>query len=146
MDSVTEISLQPGSQVTYQNKSYQIRQLAGNLKTVVLEDPISGRLLNAPIAHLLPPAPAAEVTTLPVVPLELVSDEQWAIAQQRLAIIQPLLARRGDGQLVQEVAQRHDLGQATLYRSKLPGSFHSSSQAGPTVERVKPGCHPNWRH
>ena len=116
MDSVTEYSLQPGSLVTYQNKQYQIRQLAGNLKTVVLEDPISGRLLNAPIAHLLPPAPAAEVATVPVVPLEQVSDEQWAIAQQRLAIIQPLLARRGDGQLVQEVAQRHDLGQATLYR------------------------------
>lgn len=116
MDSVTEFSLQPGSPVTYQNTSYQIRQLAGNLKTVILEDPVSGRLLNAPIAHLLPPTPVAEAATVPLVPLEQVSDEQWAIAQKRLAIIQPLLARRGDGQLVQEVARQHDLGQATLYR------------------------------
>jgi len=116
MDSVTEPSLQPGSLVTYQNKSYQIRQLAGNLKTVILEDPISGRLLNAPIAHLLLTTSAAEAATAQLVPLEQVSDEQWAVAQQRLAIIRPLLARRGDGQLVQEVAQQHDLGQATLYR------------------------------
>ncbi|GAB3636708.1 DDE-type integrase/transposase/recombinase [Hymenobacter arcticus] len=114
MDPVTETPLQPGNRVTYKSKPYQIRQLAGNLKTVVLEDPISGRLLNAPIARLLPPAP--EATTTPLVPLELVSDEQWAVAQQRLAIIQPLLARRGDGQLVQDVAQQHDLGRATLYR------------------------------
>lgn len=116
MDSLTEISLHPGSLVTYQSKAYQIRQLAGNLKTVVLEDPISGRLLNAPIAHLLPPAAGAEAATTPLVPLELVSDEQWAVAQQRLAIIQPLLACRGDGQLVQDAARRHDVGQATLYR------------------------------
>jgi putative transposase len=114
MGSVTEVPLQPGSLVTYQNKAYQIRQLAGNLKKVVLEDLISGRLLNAPIAHLLPPVP--EATAVPVVPLELVSDEQWAIAQQRLAIIQPLLTRRGDGQLVQDTARQHDIGTATLYR------------------------------
>ena len=49
-------------------------------------------------------------------PLELVSDEQWAIAQQRLAIIQPLLTRRGDGQLVQDTARQHNIGTATLYR------------------------------
>lgn len=116
MDSVTELSLQPGSRVTYQDKSYQIRQLAGNLKTVVLEDLISGRLLNAPIAHLRPPAPGAEAATGPVVPLEAVSDEQWAVAQQRLAIIQPLLDRRGDGELVQAAAQQHNIGPATLYR------------------------------
>ncbi|WBO83621.1 helix-turn-helix domain-containing protein [Hymenobacter yonginensis] len=116
MDVVTEFSLQLGSEVTYHGKSYQIRQLTGNLKTVVLEDAISGRLLRAPIAHLRPPSPAAEAATVPAIPLELVSDEQWAEAQKRLAIIQPLLARRGDGQLVQEAARRHRIGPATLYR------------------------------
>lgn len=115
MGPVTEVLLQPGSLVTYQNKAYQIRQLAGNLKKVILEDPVSGRLLNAPIAHLMPPIAEEEATT-PVVPLELVSDEQWAIAQQRLAIIQPLLIHRGDGQLVQETARQHNIGTATLYR------------------------------
>lgn len=134
MDSVTdtELSLQPGSLVTYQNKPYQIRQLTGNLKTVVLEDPISGRLLRAPIAHLLPPAPAAEGTP-PLVPLELVSDEQWAVAQQRLAIIQPLLDRRGDGELVQAVARQHDLGPATLYR------WMSQFEATGQVSQLIPG-------
>jgi putative transposase len=82
----------------------------------MLEDPISGRLLSAPIKHLQPPVPEAEASPALVVPLELVSDEQWAMAQQRLAIIQPLLARRGDGQLVQDAARQHNVGPATLYR------------------------------
>lgn len=116
MDFVAEFSVQPGGRVTYQGKPYQVRQLTGNLKTVMLEDPISGRLLSAPVAHLGPPVPESEADTGSVVPLELVSDEQWAVAQQRLAIIQPLLACRGDGQLVQDAARQHDLGPATLYR------------------------------
>lgn len=125
MDSLTEVSLQPGSPVSYQGKAYQIRQLAGNLKKVVLEDPISGRLLNALIADLLPPPPESDAGAQ-LVPLELVTDEQWAVAQQRLAIIQPLLTNRGDGQLVRATARRHAVGQATLYRwMRL---FESTSQ------------------
>lgn len=116
MDSVTELALRPGSPVTYLGKPYQIRQLTGNLKTVMLEDPVSGRVLHAPIAQLSPPAPMADATAAPVVPLELVSDEHWAVAQQRMAIIQPLLARRGDGNLVEVAAQKHAVGTATLYR------------------------------
>ena len=116
MDSLIEVSLQPGSLVSYQGKTYQIRQLAGNLRKVVLEDPISGRLLNAPIADLLPPIPETGAITASLLPLELVSDEQWTVAQQRLAIIQPLLAHRGDGQYVLAAARQHDVGQATLYR------------------------------
>ena len=116
MDTLNELSLHPGDPVTYQGKAYQIRQLTGNLKTVVLEDPISGRQFHAPILHLSPPAPAPDASAAQVVPLELVSDEHWAVAQHRLSIIQPLLTRRRARASVQAAAQQHGVGTATLYR------------------------------
>jgi putative transposase len=116
MDTIDQFLLQLGSPVNYHGKPYRIRQLTGNLNTVVLEDPISGRITKAPIAHLSPPTLAADVTPVTTVPLESVSDEHWAIARQRMAIIKPLLISRGDGQLVQALAQQHNISTATLYR------------------------------
>jgi putative transposase len=146
MDRITELSLQPGSPVLYQGKPYQIRQLTGNLKTVLLEDVISGQLLKAPIAHLAPPAPDTDPSIVRVMPLELVTDEQWLAAQRRLAIIQPLLTQKGDGQLLQAVAQQHGIGQATVYRwvrryeatGQLSQLIPSRSNGGQGKSRLTP--------
>ena len=116
MDTLNEISLQIGSLVSYQNKSYLIRQLTGNLKTVMLEDLISGRLQNVPIQHLSPVINKPDDASQPIIPLEMVSDEQWAIAQKRLAIIQPLLTQKADTELIKKIAKDNKLGVATLYR------------------------------
>lgn len=116
MDTVTEVLLDPGSPVLYQGQPYQILQLLGNLKTVMLEDPISGRRLNAPIAHLSPPASKTGVLTKPAMSLESISSEDWAVAQNRMAIIKPLLVSKSDGQLVHSVAQQYNIGPATIYR------------------------------
>jgi putative transposase len=116
MDTINELLLHPGSPVLYRGQPYQIYQMAGNLKTVVLEDPISGRRFSAPIALLSSPASGMETPVEPTVSLELVSDEDWAVARKRLAVIQPLLDDRGYKQLVQTVAQQHGIGTATVYR------------------------------
>lgn len=146
MDSVTELSLQPGSPVLYQGKPYQIRQLTGRLKMVLLEDIISGQLLKAPIAHLALPTPEAEPGVAPVIPLELVADEHWLEAQRRLAIIQPLLTQQGNGQLLQAVAKRHGIGPATIYRwmrryeatSQLSELIPGRSNGGQGKSRLSP--------
>ncbi|QNH62781.1 Mu transposase C-terminal domain-containing protein [Hymenobacter sediminicola] len=134
---MNEFPIQPGDRVTYQGKPHQIRQLTGNMNTVVLEDPISGRLLTVPVRYLRSPAPEAEAGTVPVVPLELVSDEQWAEAKRRLAIIEPLLNRRGDGKLVHTVAQQHQLGAATLYR--WMNQFEATGQVSQLIPRGSSG-------
>lgn len=129
---MNELSLHPGDPVTYQGKLYQIRQLTGNLKTVELVDPISGRFLRAPIEQLFP-APAPDASAAQEVPLELVSDEHWAVARRRMAIILPLLNRGRDRKSVQAAAQQHGVGTATLYRwIKLYETTHELSQLLPT--------------
>jgi len=82
----------------------------------MLEDPISGRRLNAHIDFLSSPASETRVLTEPTVSLELISDEDWAVAQKRMAIIQPLIVGKGDRQLVRSIMQQHSVGQATIYR------------------------------
>lgn len=113
----TELRIVAGETVDYLGNRYTIKQLTGGLKTVILEDAVTQKLITAPIKDLQPPATENGDTEMGTfAPLELFSDEQWAEAQRRLSIIRPVLEAPGDGKLLKRIGKENGISTATLYR------------------------------
>ena len=114
---IDELKIQVGELVSYQGKNFIIKQLTGSLKSVILEDLINSNLLTVDIKNLLPSIDLNKVEqTNKTKALELLDDEEWTIAQKRLAIIRPILVNKGDGKLVSDIAEKNNLNPATIYR------------------------------
>lgn len=48
--------------------------------------------------------------------IELASEEAWAVANKRYAIIKPILEDRSNGELVKKICREHAVGSSTIYR------------------------------
>jgi putative transposase len=95
----------------------QIRQVL-DLEQVLVRDLQSGDTRQVPLGDLRPIAlEAVQKTAVAEHDAQQLSDVHWAIAQHRLAVIQPLLARDHYGlQEVQAQAKANGYSTATLYR------------------------------
>lgn len=120
MGGLMELKIKPGELVSFQKENYTIRQLTGNLKSVILESISNNTLVTVDIKNLLPPISINETDKIPsefkAGALESFENEDWEIAQKRLAIIRPLLISKGDGLLVKEIAEENNISVPTLYR------------------------------
>lgn len=128
-----ELKIKPGELVSFQKENYKIRQLTGNLKSVILESTSNSTVVTVDIKNLLPPISKSETDKITsdfkADALESFENEDWEIAQKRLAIIRPILISKGNGLLVKEIAEENNLGVATLYRwvDKFEKTGHVSS-------------------
>ncbi len=107
-----------GDVVWYQGKQFIITRLL-DLDAVLGEEAGTKRPLRLPVAELHP----VDQTKVPLDEqtakeddLALLSDTDLQRAQQRYAIIQPLLADRGNWQLVIQTSKQHNVHVTTLYR------------------------------
>lgn len=94
--STLELSLQNGQQVYYKDKIWIIKSPV-NLEQVLLEDPLSGEKITAPIAELaLPPSNQDKTTNEHSVPdISTLSELAWQLALKRRAVIDPLAKQSG---------------------------------------------------
>jgi putative transposase len=107
------LSLDHGACVIYRGKRHVIRQESRDFTTVVLFEPESGTLIEAPIVDLYPAAPLAPS---PQKDLNAHDDERLAEAERKFTIIKPLLDK--PGRTKQEVMARaagFELHYVTLY-------------------------------
>ena len=144
---IDELKIQVGELVSYQGKNFIIKQLTGSLKSVILEDLINNNLLTADIKNLLPPIDLnKEEQANKIKALESLDDEEWIIAQKRLAIIRPILENKGDGKLVSNIAEENNLNPATIYRwiekfentGQITSLVPEKSSGGKGVSRLSP--------
>lgn len=131
-----EINIIPGEPVVYQGNKYVIKQLTGNLSTVILENVSNNTLTTAKVKDLLPFEEKIQ-NSAQFDALELFNDEQWAEAQRRLAIIRPILELPGDGKLLKKIAKENKIGTATLYR--WIDSFNSNGQISSLIPNKPDG-------
>ncbi|OGX91500.1 Mu transposase C-terminal domain-containing protein [Hymenobacter coccineus] len=110
---MVKIDFLPGKQYRYQDHPVRIQRVL-DLHYVLGEYEATGALVRIPISGLQPPADAPEVPVHD--DLLSIPEAAWAKAQRKLAILQPVLAARGDLQLLTEVARTHQLVPSTLYR------------------------------
>jgi putative transposase len=109
-----EIGFKKGENVSYLGKRYTIKRIL-NLHWVLGQD------LESLACERLPIASISMIQEDPVqkkesVPLELVTTDQWEIAQQRFEIIKPILENKGNGAYIKEAISLHGFSKSTLYR------------------------------
>jgi putative transposase len=115
---LSEIQIAPGVNVIYQGKQCLIRRIL-DLTTVMLEDSESGKILRAEIKdlHDIPlEINSDESIKKNELDLSIISEKNWKEAQRRLAIIQPIIKSKGDGDLVAKLAKSNSVHIATIYR------------------------------
>jgi putative transposase len=118
MSSVmNKIELIPGKRYLYQ-RQLVVLDCVLDLNLVLAEYEATGKLVRIPICDLQPLTKEGteEALALPKDDLHGISEEAWAKARHKLAILEPILAERGNTQLLAEVAQQQLRSQATLYR------------------------------
>lgn len=113
-DHTPRLVLDYGSAVFYRGRRHVICQESTDFVTVMLSDPESGKIFEAPIAGLSPfaakPAPAqSDLAAIPV--------DRMEEAHRKYEIIKPLLSLpKRSKAAVREVAEKHSVGVSTLYR------------------------------
>lgn len=112
-DHTPRLVLDYGAAVFYRGRRHVICQESTDFLTVMLSDPESGKVLEAPIAELSPfsekPAPAPG--DLAAIPVDKMED-----AHRKYEIIKPLLSQpKRSKAAVREVAEKHGVGVSTLY-------------------------------
>ncbi|WP_026287830.1 Mu transposase C-terminal domain-containing protein [Thioalkalivibrio sp. ALJ24] len=106
--------LKPGTDVRYQGRAFVVHQLL-DYNRVLVKDSESGELRSVSPSVLSPPEPEAGSGSS--VELELISDEDWNVAQERMAVIRPLLENDWRSVVdVQQAAKEAGVNQATIYR------------------------------
>ncbi|MGI4738442.1 MAG: Mu transposase C-terminal domain-containing protein [Janthinobacterium lividum] len=111
------IKLLPGSQHLYQGHRVKLLRVL-DLQYVIVEYSVTGATERCAI-HALKPIPATETGAEVVPPTDdifRISDEAWGKAQHKLAILQPILADRGNAALVEAAARTHQISTGSLYR------------------------------
>jgi putative transposase len=128
------IELRVGGRVSARGRRYSIRQIL-DLETVLGVDDETGTPTRLRIADLAPELPPETATEPDLVAL---NDEDWRVAQDRFAAIQPLLqAGRRTRAFVGQRAQSTGVDTATLYRWLR--RFESTGKVSSLV-RVRPGA------
>jgi putative transposase len=114
---LNELQIFPGTNIVYQGKNFWIRRVL-DLNTVMIEDSDSGKIIRADIKDLNNASDkiSSEKVEKKEIDLSIISEKDWQEAQKRLAIIQPIIKSKGDGELVAQLAKSHSVHIATIYR------------------------------
>lgn len=117
MAALTELLVEPGQAVTYQEHTYIISRILG-LSLVLLEDIASGKSLRADIKDLRIATGISNQISQENYGREMIdlSDEEWNEAIRRHRIIRQVLAEQGNGELIKQIAKQEKTNLATLYR------------------------------
>jgi putative transposase len=109
--------LKPGASITAGNRHYRIHRIL-DLGTVVAHDIQSGEVTRLQVSALASVIPETAKRPPPaVVDLVWITDEEWKIAQERFAVIRPLLATsHGTRAQATEHARLAGVTTATVYR------------------------------
>jgi putative transposase len=144
----SELKISIGEMVSYQGQNFEIKQLTGGLKSVILKYLDSESVILAEIKDLLPFIEKTSVLGLvaandskKVKQLESISDEDWIIAQKRLAIIRPVLNNIGDGQLLKTISEENNVDKATIYR--WIQNFEKNGQVSSLIREKSDGAKVN---
>ena len=112
MSEQMSVHLNRGAEVKFNDRRYRINKVI-NLTEVMLLDPDSGELLTARVQDLKAVDSKAAIAQ----DLVAVDDKLWRVAQERFAIIKPLLKMDNRTRSeVELVAKSHKVGTNTLYR------------------------------
>jgi putative transposase len=109
--------LKPGASITAGNRHYRIHRIL-DLGTVLAHDIQSGEVTRLQVSALASVIPETAKRPPPaVVDLVWITDEEWKIAQERFAVIRPLLATsHGTRAQATEHARLAGVTTATVYR------------------------------
>ncbi|MBV34184.1 MAG: transposase [Rickettsiales bacterium] len=111
------LKIEKDAVVKYNSKICTITHIL-SLKTVILRDNETGESIRATISELSEIDLSEEPVQTDNKELLTLSDEEWALAESRYAIIEPLLkdVTKRNLQSVQEIAKKNKISPATLYR------------------------------
>jgi putative transposase len=116
--NMVKIEFIPGTFYHYQHHKVLFKCTLG-LNSVLVEYQATGHTVSVPVWDLEPLSPEG-VEHLEPVPLHdnflNIPEKAWVKARGKLAILQPLLRERRDSQLLQKIADEHNLSKSTLYR------------------------------
>jgi len=113
-DHTPRLVLDYGSAVFYRGRRHVICQESTDFVSVMLSDPESGKVFQAPIEDI---SPFAEKPVAAAGDLAAIADEKLAEANRKYEIIQPLLAMSRRTKVdVLACAETHGLGISTIYR------------------------------
>ena len=108
---MNQLPITANSMVFYEGAQYQVKSLL-DMRRLLLERPADNHIVVAAVDDVLPVY--ANDTKTPSIALA--TDEQWQTANDRFAVLKPILASRSDGALVKQVARENKVSVSTLYR------------------------------
>jgi len=114
MVRIEKAELTAGTRHSYRGHPVRLRRVL-DLNLVLGEYEATGHFVNIPIKDLKP-AEEVQEQHAPQDDILSVPEKDWVKARQRLAILQPVLAARGDRTVVAEACRTHKLGKSTIYR------------------------------
>ena len=125
-----QLLLRAGEAVCFHGQPYVITRLLSNLEHVLARSVDTGVEAQLPVAVLLPSDATVNVTDREPV-AEQLSAAQLAVAQHRLAVLQPLLSPVDGFSSVTAVAEEHGVHPATVYRwrARLEATGRASALA-----------------
>lgn len=108
---MTQTYIIPGSTISYEGQLYSVKSIL-DLRRLLVHRAEDDHIMVVPIASVTP----VHQQTVKAPNIDLVTDEAWAIANKRYAIIKPILQDRNNGTLVKEIAKNNNISTSTLYR------------------------------
>lgn len=109
-----ELNLKPGSPISFQGDEYTIKHLLDLNFLLALDENGAPKRLKISEVSPIPDEDKNGKNQYP--DLVNIDEERWSIAKERFSIIEPILNNRGDGELIEEIAEENDISTSTLYR------------------------------
>ncbi|WP_228778569.1 MULTISPECIES: helix-turn-helix domain-containing protein [unclassified Polaromonas] len=116
----TQLWVTEGTTVTNNGRDYVVIAIA-DINLAIAKDVLTGQSVLLKIGDMsLPNVVEASSSLSPSdIDLRAVSDEEWAAAESRRQLIQPLLSNRYGHAAAEKVAEEADVSRATVYRWAL---------------------------
>jgi len=110
-------NIQEGDQVIHQGKEYTVNRIV-NLQWIIGQERGSFRVEKLKISDIAPKTnfEENEKEIQRQINIDLSTEEEWQIGKKRLEIIVPVINKRGDGKVVEEVSAKSGVSIPTLYR------------------------------
>ncbi|MEQ8239465.1 MAG: DDE-type integrase/transposase/recombinase [Cyclobacteriaceae bacterium] len=120
---MSKFNLEIGTSVVFNKHRYKIVKLI-SLEQVLAERDFDKEILKLPISKLTPWNPNKEESVI-----DLISDKDWEIANNRLKIIEPLLSGKNKLRIITKLEKEHKIHRSTIYRwlGKYESSYMLSS-------------------
>jgi len=124
---MVKIEFQTGKRYLYREHRVRLHRVL-DLNLVLGEYEATGERVRIPVMELKP-LNGQEELTIPKDDIFGIPEDAWNKAQRKLAILQPILAARGDMAIVTEVCRANKIGKSSIYRwlqaYEQTGSVHS---------------------